>query len=359
MLLEREARLRAIIDVAFDGIVISEDGVIVEATDTVLARSGYRRDEIIGRPIVNFVAEEYREFVRQRQWAATEGRFDAIALTRSGERRRVEVISRNHVARGRNVRLLALRDVTNIRRLEQQVQHAQKMEVLGQLASGVAHDFNNVLTVIRGFADVLVEDMDERHRGDVQEIQKAVEAGSALIRQLLSFARQETDHPAAIDVNTVVRGAEAIVGRLLGPSVALVTDLADDVVTVRIDPMKLQQVILNLAINARDAMPLGGTLALWTRNEELVDGALPDAAAHAGFYTRLDVVDSGVGIPDHVRARIFEPFFTTKEAGKGTGLGLAIVQQIVERSGGFVQVASAPNVGSTFSIYLPHADSTA
>jgi two-component system, cell cycle sensor histidine kinase and response regulator CckA len=356
MLLEREARLRAIVDVAFDGIVISENGVVVEITDVVLERSGYHRDEVIGQPIIEFVAEEYRDMVRQRQSAATEGHFDAVAILRNGERRRVEVITRNHETRGRTVRLVALRDVTHIRRLEQRLQQAQKMEALGLLASGVAHDFNSVLQVIGGFADLLVDEVSEQQREDLREIIKAADTGAGLVRQLLAFSRQEPDRAGVADLNDVVRATEGMLRRLLRTNIALVSDMGSGVGRVRLDAMHLEQVILNLAINARDAMPHGGTLTLRTRAVTVSEAELLDhAAGHAGEYAVLEVRDTGAGMSREIQARIFEPFFTTKEEGKGTGLGLAIVQQIVQRSGGFVTVESTEGAGSTFAVHLPQA----
>jgi PAS domain S-box-containing protein len=356
VLLERQARLQALIDAAFDGIAISQDGIIVEVSQAVLERSGYERHEVIGQPVTDFVAEEYRDLVRHRQSGAIEGRFDAVGLRKNGERCRLEVITRNHVVRGRTVRLVALRDVTEIRRLEQRFQQVQKMEALGRLASGVAHDFNNLLCGIRGFAELLADQLDEPQRSSAREMVKAADLGAALSRQLLSYSRPHPADPKVIHVNTVVRGADGMLRCLLGRKVRLVTDLAGDLRAVRADPTELQQVILNLGINARDAMPAGGTLTLRTRNVELTDGE--HTAGHVGRYVLLLVSDSGTGISEDLKARIFEPFFTTKEAGGGNGLGLAIVQRIVERSGGFVDVDSVVGVGSTFLIYLPHAESS-
>ncbi|HJQ18989.1 MAG TPA: ATP-binding protein [Gemmatimonadaceae bacterium] len=356
LLREREARLRAIIDVAFDGIVISVNGVVVEVTDRVLEHSGYARDDMIGKPVTDFIAEEYREVVRQRQATGVEGRFDAIALAKNGERRHVEVVSRNHVSHGRLVRLGAVRDVTSIRLLEHQVQHAQKMEALGRLASTVAHEFNNVLTVIRGFADVLVGDVEERLRGDAREILRAVDGGAALVRQLQSLAVHGPDHAELIDVSDVVRGSIGILGRLLGKDVSITTDLCG-VSAVRANSMQVKQVLLNLAINARDAMPRGGTFGIRTRNVRLGRAGPRGMGDPSELYSLLEISDTGVGMAEDVKARVFEPFFTTKERGTGTGLGLAIVHQIVERSGGFVRVESAQGRGTTFAIYLPLASS--
>jgi two-component system cell cycle sensor histidine kinase/response regulator CckA len=353
-LLERETRLRALMDAAFDGIVITQNGIIVEVSEALLELSGYARDEVVGRPVTDFIAPEFRETVGRRVFAGIEGRLDTVGMTKSGQRRRIAVVSRSHAGHGRTVRLTALRDVTEVRRLEDQLQQAQKMEALVRLASGVAHDFNNVLLIIRFFADMLLEDLeelDEPRRRVAREILRAVDSGAALARLLLAYARQKPVTPQLLNLNAVVRGSERLLRYLIGDGVRLTMDLAPDLAEVRADPTQLQQVILNLGINARDAMPQGGSLNLRTRNVEV--GAV---APRARRYSVLLVSDSGSGMSNEVQAHMFDAFFTTKEPGEGTGLGLAIVHQIVERSGGFVSVESAAGVGTTFAIHLPHTD---
>ena len=356
-LLERETRQRALTDSAVDGIVISRNGIIVEISEALLELSGYARDEVIGRPVTAFLAPEQRETVEQRVAATIEVHLDTIAVVKSGERRRVEVTSRSHVVGGRIVQLTALRDVTELRRLEAQLQQAQKMEALARLTSGIAHDFSNLLLVIRSFADMLIEDLDEPRRRVAREILRMADNGAALTRLLLAYARHEPARPQGLNLNTVVRGSERLLRYLVGDSVEVILDLAPDLADVLADSTQLQQVILNLGINARDAMPQGGTLVLRTRNVDL--GAPPHtsrAAPRTGRYAALLVSDSGSGMSADVQARIFDPFFTTKESGKGTGLGLAIVLQIVERSGGFIAVESAVGAGTTFSVHIPRAE---
>jgi PAS domain S-box-containing protein len=350
---EREARMRAIVDTIFDGVLVSQDGIIVEVTDTVLQWSGYEKNEMIGRPVLDFVAEDYRDVVQRRESTGNEGRFDAVAVSKSGERRIVEVITAQHVSRGQRVKLVAIRDVTAIRRLELQVRQMQQMEALGRFAWTVAHEVNNLLQQARLLGYVLMEELDKRQRMRLGEILKAIDLGTALARPLLSFGRMGSDLPAVIDVNTVVRDAEVLLRRLIGSDVELVVELADDAGAVRADATQLELVILNLAINAREAMPDGGTIVVRTRTVELRGPVRPGP----GVYTLLEISDSGTGIPVALRGRIFEPLFTTKADRHGTGLGLAIVRQIVEHSGGFVHLESAEGGGSTFAIYLPHADS--
>ncbi|HEY1188269.1 MAG TPA: ATP-binding protein [Gemmata sp.] len=232
-------------------------------------------------------------------------------------------------------------NVTGRKRLEDELRHAQKMEAIGRLAGGVAHDFNNLLTIVTGSVHLIraLPPGDPKIGGYVDEIQAAVDRATGLTRQLLAFSRKQPSRPEVLDLNAVVSELAGLLARLIGNRVAVRTELAPAPVQVRADRGHLEQVLMNLAVNARDAMPEGGTLRITTSASDQL--------------ARLTVADTGVGMPDHVKAKIFEPFFTTKEVGKGTGLGLATVHGIVEQAGGGIEVASTLGVGTTFHIRLP------
>jgi len=253
----------------------------------------------------------------------------------------------------------AVQDVTKLKHLEQQLNQAQKMEAIGQLAGGIAHDFNNLLTVILGNAQLLLDTRTETHfyQRDIEQIRHSAERAATLTRQLLAFSRRQILEPRLLDLNIVVTNMGLLLRRLIGEDIDLLTRLAPDLGAVKADPGQLEQVIMNLAVNARDAMPTGGTLAIETGNAAIHDA---DVRAHIGVaggsYIMLTISDTGVGMDAATRAHIFEPFFTTKALGKGTGLGLATVHGIVTQSGGHIWVYSEPGYGTTFKIYLPRAD---
>jgi PAS domain S-box-containing protein len=258
--------------------------------------------------------------------------------------------------------IVILRDLTAVRALEAQLRHAQKMEAVGRLAGGVAHDFNNLLTVITGRSQLLLLKLAPASplRRDVELVEETAHRASALTRQLLAFSRKQMVQPRIVDLNEVVRGMETMLSRLIGEDIALTTHLDRTAGCVRADPAQLEQMIVNLAVNARDAMPLGGRLTLETSYVRLDEGfARQHVGLRPGPHVRLTVRDTGVGMDGLIKAHLFEPFFTTKGPGKGTGLGLATVYGIVTQSGGAIRVESEPGQGATFTIELPRIDAPA
>jgi len=274
--------------------------------------------------------------------------------------------------------VLIFRDVSERKQLEDQLRQAQKLEAIGRLAGGVAHDFNNLLTIINGYSYMVLRTLpaQDRNRGLIQEIGKAGERAAELTGQLLAYSRKQLLQLRVVDLNHLVRDMGRMLGRLIGADVKLVWDLGPQLHRVKADPSQLEQVLLNLAVNSRDAMPAGGTLTIVTRNIEkcevrsakcevrgddcssprtspLASRTVEDGEVPAGPYILLQVSDTGCGIDRYTLAKIFDPFFTTKEPGKGTGLGLAMVHGIVTRNGGTIRVESEPGRGTRFSIYLP------
>lgn len=254
-------------------------------------------------------------------------------------------------------------DITEEKNLEDQLRQAQKMEAVGRLAGGIAHDFNNALTAIQGYAELLLEALDEdaELRGDAEEIRRSAQHAAALTRQLLTFSRQQLVRPETLDLNAQLGNLQAMLERLIGDDCRLETDLSPDLWPVQADPAQIEQVMVNLVVNARDAMPDGGPIRIATRNASMSEEDVSELpfAMETGLYVLLSVSDTGSGIAPEVRERIYEPFFTTKEIGEGTGLGLSTVYGIVKQAGGYVRADSEPGQGTTFEIYLPRVPAAA
>jgi PAS domain S-box-containing protein len=250
-------------------------------------------------------------------------------------------------------------DITDRKRLETQLQQSRRMEAVGRLAGGIAHDFNNLLTVIKGYTELVLQrpELQNDIRSDVMQVENASERATVLVRQLLAFGRRQVLQPKLIDLNAIVLGLDKLLGRLLGEHIEKITRCAADIGAVRADPAQIEQVFMNLVVNARDAMPDGGRLTVETMNVELDSSFVREhVTVNAGSYVMLAVSDTGIGMTQETTVHIFEPFYTTKEGGRGTGLGLSTVYGIVKQSGGYIWVYSEPGHGTTFKVYLPRID---
>jgi PAS domain S-box-containing protein len=329
---------------------------------------GYSRQEVIGRDASFLVPPALQAHVARigqdilEQKGGTRSTNDNI--TKDGRNISCEWYNTPLVDESGNVLGVAslVQDVTERVALEERLRQSQKMEAVGRLAGGVAHDFNNLLTVIMGYSQILTDGLPAASRlmDATTQIRSAADRAAGITRQLLAFSRKQVLSPRAIDLNDIMLNLDTMLRRLIGEDVEVLTVPGRDLGTVKADPGQIEQVIMNLALNARDAMPDGGKLTLETENMELDDAyALEHSPLQPGSYVMLAVSDTGTGMSADTQAHIFEPFFTTKEVGKGTGLGLSMVYGIVKQSGGYIWVYSEPGRGTTFKIYLPRVDQLA
>lgn len=361
---DSEARLAAIVESSDDSVISTDlDGKILSWNPGAERLYGYAHSEVIGQR-AGFTSApgepiDMDAVVRDATTSGVTAHFETTRVRKDGRRVLVSVsVSPVRDTEGRIIGAAGIsRDVTEHRKLEGEFRQAQKMEAIGRLAGGIAHDFNNILTAISANAELAMEDLPPEHpvREDLAEIRRAGTRAAALTRQLLAFSRKQVLQPQTINLNTTVQSVEEMLRRVIGEDVTLIPNLARDLSFVRADPTQIEQVLMNLAVNARDAMPQGGRLTISTKNVDSTDDIRPDDLAGGG-YVMLGVTDTGVGMDEKTRARIFEPFFTTKEPGKGTGLGLSTVYGIVRQSGGFITLDSERDKGTSFKLYLPRAD---
>jgi PAS domain S-box-containing protein len=330
--------------------------------------TGYTAEEALKMNIAQAVSPDdiakVRHMLSRKRAADVATVYDLELITKSGGRAAVEISSRAILKDGEAVGVQGIaRDITDRQRMEDdlrssqaQLQQSQRLEAVGQLAGGVAHDFNNLLTAIIGYSDFALRKMRANNpiRRDIEEIKKAANRAASLTRQLLAFSRKQILKPEVLDLNLVVGDMHKMLERLIGEDIDLVTTLGSDADQVKADRGQLEQIIMNLVVNARDAMPFGGSVTIETANVVFDEAYTSEhVPVKPGKYVMLAVSDTGLGMDANTQLHIFEPFFTTKELGKGTGLGLSTVYGIVKQSGGFIWVYSELNVGTTFKIYLP------
>jgi len=361
--LEELERFKAFIDHSNDAIFLVEvpTGRIVDVNGSASRQTGWSREELLKTSL--FTISDLARCPAAEKLICTpqEGRGEqTLAVTdlfRKDDGRFPAELTLNRMRfRDQTYVIAAARDITERKQLEEQLLQSQKMEAIGQLAGGVAHDFNNILMVIMGYAHMLQTDLprDDIHRDMVDKIVISSEKAAHLTRSLLAFSRKQVMRPRAADLNDIVQHIQEFLARIIGEEIELKSVLSTVNLLVMVDSGQIDQVLINLATNARDAMPKGGTLTIET-GLQVVDALSVQAhgSGRPGRYATLSVSDTGIGMDEHTRMKIFEPFFTTKELGKGTGLGLPIVCGIVEQHDGFIHVYSEPQKGTTFSIHLP------
>ena len=352
----REEHYRSLTENSLDLVSILDiDGTIRYASPSHERILGYAVEELVGKNAFGFLHPDDVARVRAavRQSTGSSGAIEYRFRHQDGSYRTLESFGRDlsHLAGVGGV-VVNSRDVTERKRLEEQLHHSQRIEAMGRLAGGVAHDFNNLLMVIAGHSQMLLDSMlpGDPAREDLEQVVKATQRATDLTRQLLAFSRRQTVKPAHLSLNVLVQHTERMLQRVLGENIQLITQLAAGLQSVYADRGQLEQVVLNLALNARDAMPQGGTMTLATANVTLGE-------PNAGEYVTLSISDTGSGIASGVLPHVFEPFFTTKE--HGTGLGLSTSYGIVKQAGGEIEVDSKPGCGTTFRIYLPAAEKPA
>ena len=361
---EKELWLAAIVRDSVDAIIgETPDGIISSWNPGAERTYGYTAAEVVGQHISVLVPADHLPELERVMQTIRQGRmvpqhqtkqrhkdgrlFDVLATISPIKNKEGEIVGVSAIAQ----------DLTEFMRLEQQYRQAQKLEAVGTLAGGVAHDFNNLLTVINGYSELLIGRLAPNHplQDMVAEILKAGKQAGTLTRQLLAFSRQQVLEPKVLNLNVVLSDTDKMLRRLIGEDIILTTVLVPALGLVKVDPGQMQQVVMNLVVNARDAMPQGGKLTLETHNVTLDEGySRTHLGVQPGRYSVLAVSDTGCGMDEATKARIFEPFFTTKGPGKGTGLGLAVVHGMVNQSGGHIEVYSELGHGTTFKLYFPH-----
>jgi len=361
---ESEEKYRILVEKANDAIMVAQDGLVKFPNPKCLEISGYSAEELTSLPFVNLIHPEDRDMVMDRHRRRLAGKkvpssYAFRIINKKGEVVWVTLEAILINWEGRPATLNFLRDTTEQRRLEAQLLQAQKMEAVGNLAGGIAHDFNNLLQAIHGYTEMLLFDKAEADEGyvELKEIERAAGRASELTRQLLTFSRKIESRLRPLNLNDVIKQMEKLLSRTLTKMINIELHLAGDLDAVNADPAQIEQILMNLALNARDAMPEGGRLVIETENVTLdEDYCETHLGANPGEYVLLSISDTGHGMDRQTLRHIFDPFYTTKETGEGTGLGLAMVYGLVKNHGGYITCYSEPGLGATFKIYLPAAD---
>jgi two-component system cell cycle sensor histidine kinase/response regulator CckA len=366
-----EEKYRSVVENTREAIVIAQDGILKFVNPSTCRSSGFSEQELLSMPFTSFIHPDDRALVEATHLKRIRGEkvpdvYSFRIVTKNGSTRWFQISAVLITWEKRPATLNFLTDITEskqaedeLKQKERQLLQAQKMEAIGRLAGGVAHDFNNLLTAIIGYTDILLihPKMDQELKKYVEQIKNSSNRASSLIQQLLAFSRRQMMQAKTIDLNRLVANIDKMLRRLIGEDIELFTLFEKDLGMIKADPGQIEQVIMNLAVNARDAMPDGGKLIIETKNVEL-DRAYFDGRLNGnpGSYVLVSVTDTGHGMDDETKKHVFEPFFTTKDKGKGTGLGLSTVYGIVKQSGGYIWVYSEPDRGTTFKCYFPRVD---
>ncbi|MEE9524552.1 MAG: ATP-binding protein, partial [Thermodesulfovibrionales bacterium] len=365
---ESNARIKSFYEATFEGIAIIRNGKFIDINRRFGEMFGYDQKGLIGKEVMELVDEEDRELVTNMIRSGYDKPYECRALNKDGSIFYVEVHGQSINYQGLPARVTTIHDITERKHAEEEKKHledqlfqSQKIEAIGRLAGGIAHDFNNILTAIIANGSILNMELkeDDPLREFVDQILTVSERGAELTHGLLAFSRKQIIIPKPVRLNAIINKSEKILSRLIGEDIELRTELADEDVVIMADSIQIEQVLMNIATNARDAMPDGGTLNIATELRDIDDAFIQSQGfGEPGSYAVITITDTGSGMDEETRQRIFEPFFTSKDLGRGTGLGLATTYGIVKQHNGFINVDSKPHKGTTFTIFFPLTEET-
>jgi len=353
---ETEERFRILLNKSFDGIFIHDNFIILDINQRMADILGYSVTELLHTSMLDRVTPNSQRLIQEYIRSRREGYFELELLKKDGKIVNVETFGSPCRFQGKNARIVAIRDITEQKKLQEQLRQAQKMEAIGHLAGGVAHDFNNILSAIIGYAHLTMMKLksDDPLRMNIEHILSSSERAANLTRSLLAFSRKQLIIPKPVNINHIVLNIKKILDRIIGEDIDLKVIFDSEDLIVTGDRGQIEHALMNLATNARDAMPGGGALTMTIREVEVDDKFIQmHKEGKRGTYASITVSDTGIGMDKKTIENIFEPFFTTKEVGKGTGLGLAMVYGTIKQHNGFINVYSEPGEGTTFNIYLP------